>query len=140
MVGLLEGPGGHRKLQPWCCQQPSACEHRNPQSLERVTAVAAAVAAVASAGVHDNAAESQLEALNLMLPRALSATMGCREEAAATTAAAAAAAAFNKTDGGDPRAAPPGVLHGYEALRAMRARAHEFRKGKINDNKNNANE
>lgn len=97
-------------------------------SAARATAVAAAVAAVVDDDDHDGASHSQLEALNLMLPRSVSITLGGKSDCGHQN---------DKTGcqihgEGDSRAhASTCVLHGYEALRAIRARAHRFRTGAL---------
>ncbi|XP_026193561.1 mannitol 2-dehydrogenase [Cyclospora cayetanensis] len=94
------------------------------QSDARETAVAEAVAAVAHSGGHEYGS-SHFEALNLMLPRAASAALGSRSESGSIRIKLGSQAQSE----GSAIAGTHAVLHGYEALRAMRARAHEFRKG-----------
>lgn len=113
----------------WVTSREVSVSHRQQfSSAASATAVTAAVAAVATAEDQDGSSQSRLEALNLMLPRAISITLSGRTESGGLN---------DKTNSithedGAPSGAQAAtcVFQGYEALRAMRERAHHFRKGR----------
>ncbi|KAL8431937.1 hypothetical protein Efla_002774 [Eimeria flavescens] len=130
--GEAKRPAGLGACIPPAEEEPSSLEGQKMKSAARATAVAAAVAAVAASAEHEFPGSSQLEALNLMLPRSLSiALSGGGKGADAASSSAEKIAGL--IPGEQPAAAgatdSTHVLHGYEALRAIRKRAHKFRTG-----------
>ncbi|KAL8449416.1 hypothetical protein Emed_003067 [Eimeria media] len=119
------GPSGPPGNGPWETPRESvAAEGLRQRSAARATAVAEAVAAVAASEEHECGANSQLEALNLMLPRSMSLALGGGK-------LESSGSAEKMNIQGEAAAGGPSdssrVLHGYQALRAIRTRAHKFR-------------
>ncbi|KAL8435695.1 hypothetical protein ACSSS7_002298 [Eimeria intestinalis] len=121
----LSGPLGG---EPWeTARESVAAEGLRQRSAARATAVAEAVAAVAASEEHECGANSQLEALNLMLPRSMSIALGSGKLESSGSAEKINTQGEQATAGGPPDSSH--VLHGYQALRAIRTRAHKFRTG-----------
>lgn len=102
-------------------------EGQQINSAARVTAVAAAVAAVVAVAKPDDldgTSHSKLEALNLMLPRSLPMNFGGKSECGGLNEKVTV-----QLNGEGGSLGSQGVFHGYEALRAIRFRAHKFRTG-----------
>ncbi|KAL8271607.1 hypothetical protein Esti_004463 [Eimeria stiedai] len=116
------GPSGSPTGWPCAAPRESAgAEGLRQRSAARATAVAEAVAAVAASDEHECGANSQLEALNLMLPRSMSLVLGSGKLEGYSSAEKL------NTQGGPSDSSH--VLHGYQALRAIRTRAYKFRTG-----------
>ncbi|KAL8452979.1 hypothetical protein Emag_002065 [Eimeria magna] len=121
------GPSGPSGGGLWETPRESvAAEGLRQSSAARATAVAEAVAAVAASEELECGANSQLEALNLMLPRSVSLALGSGKLEGSGSAEKISTQGESAVGGPSDSSR---VLHGYQALRAIRTRAHKFRTG-----------